>query len=149
MIHRVYICSNMSSPFLVQDCDQLEGNHRTNTFTCSSRSFVLNKVVDFQEGEHHWFLPSIPTLSFLGTNLLQDGVEVQCVPYDHKGCMLADFFIQDDMLANWKRGFVLLHNYFSSICFRNPVLFVLYRIGFKYNRRRGRLFVKKGRMMRT
>jgi hypothetical protein len=63
----------------------------------------------------------MPASSFLGTNLLQDGVEVQCVPSDHEGCMLAEFFMQDDTLANWKRGFILLHNYFSSICFRNPI----------------------------
>jgi hypothetical protein len=30
--------------------------------------------------------------------------------------------MQDVTLANWKQGFVLLHNYFSSICFLNPVL---------------------------
>jgi hypothetical protein len=81
----------MNSPFVVQDCDRLEGNHHTTTFQCSSRSFDLNKTVDFQEGEHHWFLPSILALSSLGTNLLQDGVEVQCVPSNHEGCMLAEF----------------------------------------------------------
>jgi hypothetical protein len=122
IIHRVYICSNMNSPFVVQDCDRLEGNHHTTTFPCSSRSFVLSKMVDFQEGKHHWFLPSILAFSFFDTNLLQDGVEVQCVPSDHEGCMLAEFFMQDDTLENWKRGFVLLHNDSSSICFRNPVL---------------------------
>jgi DNA-directed RNA polymerase subunit RPC12/RpoP len=37
MVHRVYICTNLNSPFVVQDCDQLEGNHDTNIFTCSSR----------------------------------------------------------------------------------------------------------------
>jgi hypothetical protein len=70
MVHHIYICTNLNSPFVVQDCDRLEGNHYTTTFPCSSRSFVLNKTVDFQEGEHHWFLPSISTLSFLGTNVL-------------------------------------------------------------------------------
>jgi hypothetical protein len=44
------------------------------------------------------------------------------VPSDHEGCMLADFLIQDDTLENWKQDFVLLHNYFSSICIRNTVL---------------------------
>jgi hypothetical protein len=61
-------------------------------------------------------------LSFPGTNLMQDDVEVQCVPSDHEGCMFAEFFMQDDTLANWKQGFVLLHNYFNFICFGNPVL---------------------------
>jgi sulfur transfer protein SufE len=36
--------------------------------------------------------------------------------------MLAEFFMQDDTVENWKQGFVLLHNYFSSIYIRNPVL---------------------------
>jgi hypothetical protein len=26
IVHRVYICSNTNSPFVVQDCDRLEGN---------------------------------------------------------------------------------------------------------------------------
>jgi hypothetical protein len=86
-----------------------------------SPSSILVIQVSFPEGEHCCSL-RIPALSFLSTNLLQDGVEVQCVPSDHEGCMLAEFFMQDDTLANWKQGFVLLHNYFSSICFDNPVL---------------------------
>ena len=40
MIHRVYICTNRNSPFVVQNCDRLEGNHYTNIFTCSSSSIV-------------------------------------------------------------------------------------------------------------
>jgi hypothetical protein len=49
MVHRIYICTNLNSPFVVQDCDRLKGNHHTTTFPCSSRIF-LNKTVDFQEG---------------------------------------------------------------------------------------------------
>jgi hypothetical protein len=36
-----------------------------------------------------------------------------------------------------------------SFVFETPFSLVLCRIGSKYNRRRGRLFVKKGRMIRT
>jgi hypothetical protein len=39
MVHRIYICTNLHSPFVVQDCDRLEGNHHTTTFPCSSRRF--------------------------------------------------------------------------------------------------------------
>jgi hypothetical protein len=38
MVHRVYICSNLNSPNVVQGCDRLEGNIHTNIFTCSSSS---------------------------------------------------------------------------------------------------------------
>jgi hypothetical protein len=47
MVHRVYICTHLSSPFGLQDCDQLESNHHTNIFTCSSSSFIS------QEGMHY------------------------------------------------------------------------------------------------
>ena len=36
--------------------------------------------------------------------------------------MLAKIFMRDDMLQAWKHGHVPSHNYFSSLCFRNPVL---------------------------
>ena len=53
MIHRVYVRSNMNSPFVVQDYDRLEGSHNnTNIFSCSSK-----KQVHFQEGDHCWLLP--------------------------------------------------------------------------------------------
>jgi hypothetical protein len=122
MVHRIYICTNLTSPFVVQDCDRLEGNHHTTTFPCSSRSFVLNKTVDFQEGEHHWFLPSIPALSFLGTNLLQDSVAKHFVSSTHDAYMLATFSKQDDIFTNWKHGDIPPHNNFEFLCFRNPVV---------------------------
>jgi len=57
MVHRVYICSNMKSPFLVQQYDQLEGYNFYNLVISSSSSFVLKKQVKFQEGEQCWILP--------------------------------------------------------------------------------------------
>ena len=40
MVHRVYTCSNMKSPFVMKQYDQLEGyvkaNHVTSSFTCPS-----------------------------------------------------------------------------------------------------------------
>jgi hypothetical protein len=122
LVHHIYICTNLNSPFVVQDCDRLEGNHRTTTFPCPSRSFVLNKTIDFQEGEHHWFLPSIPALSFLGNNLLQDSVAKHFVSSAHDAYMLAKFSMQDDIFTNWKHGDIPPHNNFNFLCFRNPVL---------------------------
>jgi hypothetical protein len=46
MVRQVYICSNVNSPVVVQDCDRLEGNLHTNIFTCSSSSYFS------QEGNH-------------------------------------------------------------------------------------------------
>jgi hypothetical protein len=117
MVHRIYICTNLNSPFVVQVCDRLEGNHYTTTFPCSSRSFVLNKTVDFQKGGHHWFLPSIPALSFLGTNLLQDNVAKHFVSSAHDAYMLAKFSMQDDIFTNWKHGDIPPHNNFDFLCF--------------------------------
>jgi hypothetical protein len=41
MVHRVCICPNLNSSFVVQDGDRLEGIYHTNIFTCSSNGFVL------------------------------------------------------------------------------------------------------------
>ena len=58
MVHRVYICSNLNSPFTVQQCDQLEGCNATNPIMSSSSSFILKKQVHCKEGEQYWLLPT-------------------------------------------------------------------------------------------
>ena len=140
MIHRVYICSNLNSPFVMQDCDQLEGSHSTNIIPLSS-SYVFMKQVYSQEGEHCWspptpasaefvciehilmdIQPSIPALSFVGTNLLQDGVDKHCVSSNQGAYMLADISMRDDSFHSLKHGHTPLHNNFGSFCFRNPAL---------------------------
>ena len=40
MVHQVYICSNLNSPFTVQQCDQVEGCNATNPIMSSSSSFI-------------------------------------------------------------------------------------------------------------
>jgi hypothetical protein len=89
MVHRVYICSNLNSPVVVQDCARLEGNLHTNIFTCSSSSYFS------QEGKHCRLLsmifgaefscnePTIPIISFVGTNLLQDSNDKHLVSFDN------------------------------------------------------------------
>jgi hypothetical protein len=52
IVHRVYICSNMKSPFVMKQHDQLEGyvkaNHITSCSTCSSL-YVYNNKVNFKK----------------------------------------------------------------------------------------------------
>ena len=54
MIHRVYICSNLISPFDTQYYDKVEdctnANYALLSFSCST-SFILTKQDQFQEGE--------------------------------------------------------------------------------------------------
>ena len=140
MIHRVYICSNLNSPFVMQDCDQLEGSHIINIIPLSS-SYVFMKQVYSQEGEHCWSPPTpasaefvciehilmdiqspIPALSFVRTNLLQDGVDKHCVFSNQGAHMLADISMRDDSFHSLKHGHTPLHNNFGSLCFRNPAL---------------------------
>ena len=59
MIHRVYICANLNSSFVVQDCNQLSGSDTIDIHT-----------------------PSIPMLSFVSTNLLQDSIDKAHVDSD-------------------------------------------------------------------
>jgi len=65
---------------------------------------------------------SIPALSLVSSNLLRDSVDIHRVHSDHGVYMLTEIFMQDDMLETWKHGHVPSHNYFSSPCFRNPIL---------------------------
>ena len=51
MIHRVYICANLNSFFVVQDCNQLSGSDTIDNHT-----------------------PSIPMLPFVSINFLQDSI---------------------------------------------------------------------------
>ena len=60
MIHRVYICANLNFPFVVQDSNQLNESNTTDIH-----------------------MPSIPMLTFISTNLLQDRVEKDFLVQDH------------------------------------------------------------------
>ena len=59
LIHQVYICANLNSPFVVQDCNQLSGSDTIDIHT-----------------------PSIPMLAFVSTNLLQDSIDKAHVDSD-------------------------------------------------------------------
>ena len=58
MVHRVYMCSNLKSPLVVQEFDQVEGCNNINHILSTSPSFVLKKQVNFQEGKRYWLLPT-------------------------------------------------------------------------------------------
>ena len=58
MVHHIYICSNLKSPFVVQQYDQSEGCNRYNHVMSRYPSFVIKKRVKFQEGEQCWLLPT-------------------------------------------------------------------------------------------
>ena len=49
MVHRVYMCSNLKSPLVVQEFDQVEGCNNNNHIFSTSPSFVLKKQVNFKE----------------------------------------------------------------------------------------------------
>jgi hypothetical protein len=101
-------------------------------------------MVDFQEGEHHWFLPSIPALSFLGTNLLQDSVAKHFVSSAHDAYMLAKFSMQDDIFTDWKHGDIPPHNNFDFLCFRNPILSCVVQDHFQVQSASRMTFLQKG-----
>ena len=48
MVHQLYICSNLKSPFVVQQYDQSEGCNRYNHVMSRFPSFVIKKQVKFQ-----------------------------------------------------------------------------------------------------
>jgi hypothetical protein len=59
MVHRVYICSNMKSPFSMHQYDQSKGCIRYNHVMLRSPSFVIKKHVKFQKGKQYWLQPTV------------------------------------------------------------------------------------------
>jgi hypothetical protein len=69
LVHRVYICSNMKSPFVMKQHDQLEGYVKANhiTLTCPSL-YVLQQQGQHQEGEQGWTTSNTTSTPYAGTN---------------------------------------------------------------------------------
>jgi hypothetical protein len=88
----------MDSYFVVQDCNQLNGSSTANIH-----------------------MPYTPMLPLVSTNLLQDSVDTHHVHSDQEAYMLAEVFVQDDTLENWKHGHIPSQNYFTFLYFCNPV----------------------------
>jgi hypothetical protein len=53
MVHRVYICLNLKSPFVIPQYDNFEAYNRYNHVMSRSPSFVIKQQVKFQEGEQY------------------------------------------------------------------------------------------------
>ena len=79
LIHRVYICTNLNSPFVVQNYHQLERCNNNNIVMPCSCSSVLNKRVESKEGEH---------MFLVSTNLLQTSIDKDRVHSDRGDYML-------------------------------------------------------------
>ena len=141
MICRVYVHSNMNSSFVVQDYDHLEGSHNnTNIFSCSSKKQVSKKgtivgcylcLLDYLFLHCLWLV-----LIFCRIVLTY----IVCIRIIEFTCLLK-------FLGNMVT--FLLTLILVLFVFATPFSFMLCRISFKHNRRRGQLFIKKGRMMRT
>ena len=58
MVHRVYMCSNLKSPFIAHKYDQPKGCNSYNLFMSSSPNFVIKKHVNSKEDQHCWLLPT-------------------------------------------------------------------------------------------
>ena len=58
MVHRVYMCSTLKSPLVVQEFDQVDGCNNINHILSTSPNFVLKKHDKFQEEEKYWILPT-------------------------------------------------------------------------------------------
>jgi hypothetical protein len=71
MVHRVYICSNMKSHFVMKQYDQLKSyvkaNHITSSPNCPS-FYVLQQHDRLKEGEQGWMASSTTSTPFAGTN---------------------------------------------------------------------------------
>jgi hypothetical protein len=71
MVHRVYICSNIKSPFVMKQYDQLEGyvkaNHIMSSSTCPSL-YVLLQQGQIQEGEQGRMMSRSTTTPYACTN---------------------------------------------------------------------------------
>jgi hypothetical protein len=139
----------------VQDCDRLESNIHSNIFTCSSSSYFS------QEGKHYWSLPmifsadfscnkpTIPVVSFVATNLLHDSNDKHLMHFDNVCPDMLPILWDMTWYTIGNMVIFLLINILICFIFATPFSFVLCRLSFKYNRSRGRLFFKRGRMMKT
>jgi hypothetical protein len=71
MVHRVYICLNLKSSFVIKQCDKFEGciksNHIILSFSYSSL-FVLKQWDQIQEGKQGWTMSRTTITTFASTN---------------------------------------------------------------------------------
>ena len=97
MIHRVYICVNLNSPFVAHNCDPIEDCTSNNLAMQCSSNFSLTTQVKFKEWEH---------MFLVSTNLLQDSIEKDGVHHDHGTYKFANIYNREHIQTNWIYGHV-------------------------------------------
>ena len=85
MIHRVYICANLNSPFVAHNCDPIEDCTSNNLVMPCSSNFYATTQVKFKEGEHMFLVI---------TNLLQDSTDKDGVHHDHGAYKFGNIYMR-------------------------------------------------------
>ena len=85
MIHRVYICGNLNSLFVVQHCDHIEDCNINNLVLPGASNFSLKSQVQSKEGEH---------MFLVSTNLLQDSTDKDGVHHDHGAYKFGNIYMR-------------------------------------------------------
>jgi hypothetical protein len=108
MAQRVYICTNLNSPFAMQNCDQLEDYKINKVLMQNSSSFALKSQVESKEEE---------IMFLVGNNLLQDSIDKDRVSSNRGDYM----FVGEDMLQTKTCGPILSPNIIHFHYFGNLV----------------------------
>jgi len=85
MIHRVYICAILNSPFIAHNCDPIEDCTSNNLVMPCSSNFYATTQVKFKEGEH---------MFLVSTNLLQDSTDKDGVHHDHGAYKFGNIYMR-------------------------------------------------------
>ena len=137
MIYRINICANLNSPFVMQTCKTIEGYNRNNfVMPCSSNFYLKTHMLNSKKGS----ICRLLVLIFCRIVLTQ----IVCIPANETTYMLE--------MTCCNSGHVViffLTTLSIPILLETSFVFMLCRISFMCNQRRGWLFVKKGRMRRT
>ena len=140
----------MNSPFIVQDYDRLEGSHILQTFShvpqrnkfTSKKGTIVGCYLHLLD---HLFLHCLWLVLIFCRIVL---TYIMCIRIMESTCLLK-FLCEMKCYKLGNMVIFLLTIISVPFVFATPFSFMLCRISFKHNRRRGRLFIKKGRMMRT
>jgi hypothetical protein len=133
MIHRVYISSNLNSPFIVQERDPLDGCNSNNIIMSSFSSFVLKKHAKIKEGEHCWLPPTsagaelscdesiLGHMPCISTNLLQ------ATQHDRED-------IKEKLFCCTEFGNIISHHIINFHYFGNPFLLRVVQVYFTHHK---------------
>jgi hypothetical protein len=88
--------------------------------------------------------PTIPVVSVVATNLLQDSNDKHLMPFDNDMSRDATNIMRHDMIHNWKQGHISAHQYFDLLYFHNPVLHCVVQTQFQLQSTSRTTFLQKG-----